>query len=83
YRRRGIACNAQLGSRDLDRHCRLDDAGARLLESAVERLRLSARAYARVLKVARSVADLEGHDDVASEDLAEALQYRMLDRCGF
>jgi magnesium chelatase family protein len=81
YRRRGPRCNAELTSRDIDRHCRLDAAGASLLESAVERLRLSARAYARVLKVARTVADLAGRDAIASEDVAEALQYRMLDRC--
>ncbi len=80
YARRGITCNAQLTTRDIDRYCRLDDAGARLLEQAVARLRLSARGYSRVLKVARSVADLAGHDDIASEDVAEALQYRMLDR---
>ncbi|HEY8515244.1 MAG TPA: YifB family Mg chelatase-like AAA ATPase [Candidatus Binatia bacterium] len=81
YRRRDLTCNAQLTSRDLDRHCRLDTAGERLLERAVERLRLSARAYARVLKVARTVADLAGRDAITSEDVAEALQYRMLDRC--
>jgi len=80
YERHGLTCNAQLGSRDLDRYCRLDDAGARLLEAAVTRLRLSARAYSRVLKVARSIADLAAREHIASADVAEALQYRMLDR---
>jgi len=80
YARRGIACNAQLGTRDLDRHCVLDEAGAGLLEHAVARLKLSARGYSRVLKVARSVADLAGREQIAAEDVAEALQYRMLDR---
>ena len=80
YARNGIATNAELGSRLLERHCRPDAAGARLLESAVDRLRLSARAYARVLKVARTIADLAGRDAVVAPDVAEALQYRMLDR---
>jgi len=80
YAKRGLSCNAQLASRDIDRHCALDLAGARLLESAVDRLRLSARAYARVLKVARSIADLAARERIAAEDVAEALQYRMLDR---
>jgi magnesium chelatase family protein len=82
YARHGISTNAELGSRLLDRHCRPDAAGARLLERAVDRLRLSARAYARVLKVARSIADLAGRDDLGAADVAEALQYRMLDRAG-
>jgi magnesium chelatase family protein len=80
YARRGIACNAQLASRDIDRWCQPDAAGARLLEAAVTRLRLSARAYSRVLKVARSIADLAAREHVAAADVAEALQYRMLDR---
>lgn len=80
YAARGLAHNAQLASRDIDRFCKPDAAGARLLEDAVTRLRLSARAYARVLKVARTVADLAGRERIAASDLAEALQYRLLDR---
>ena len=80
YARRGLVCNAQLGGRDIDRYCALDATGARLLEAAVTRLRLSARAYSRVLKVARSIADLAAAERIAAEHLAEALQYRMLDR---
>jgi magnesium chelatase family protein len=80
YASRGLSCNAQLAGRDIDRYCALDDACARLLEVAVTRLRLSARAYSRVLKVARTVADLAGRERIASADVAEALQYRMLDR---
>jgi magnesium chelatase family protein len=80
YARRGLACNAQLTTRAIDRHCRLDDTSAQLLEQAVARLRLSARGYSRVLKVARTVADLAGREEIAAEDVAETLQYRMLDR---
>ncbi|MBM4243072.1 MAG: YifB family Mg chelatase-like AAA ATPase [Deltaproteobacteria bacterium] len=80
YASQGIAANAELGSRLLEQHCRPDPAGTRLLESAVDRLRLSARAYARVLKVARTVADLTGRDHIGATEVAEALQYRMLDR---
>jgi magnesium chelatase family protein len=80
YTRRGLRCNAQLGSREIDRYCALDQAGARLLETVVTRLRLSARAYSRVLKVARTIADLAAQEHIAAEHLAEALQYRMLDR---
>jgi magnesium chelatase family protein len=80
YARRGLASNAQLGRRDIDRYCALDSAGERLLEVAVTRLHLSARAYARVLKVARTVADLAGVEQIAAEHVAEALQYRILDR---
>jgi len=80
YACRGLASNAQLASRDIDRFCKPDAAGARLLEDAVTRLRLSARAYARVLKVARTIADLDARDRIAAADVAEALHYRMLDR---
>lgn len=80
YALRGLTHNAQLASRDIDRFCKLDAAGARLLEDAVTRLRLSARAYARVLKVARTIADLAARERIAASDVAEALQYRLLDR---
>ncbi|MBY0275917.1 YifB family Mg chelatase-like AAA ATPase [Candidatus Binatia bacterium] len=80
YAAHGITANAELGSRLLERYCRPDAAGARLLETAVTRFRLSARAYARVLKVARSIADLAGREELGAADVAEALQYRMLDR---
>jgi len=72
--------NAQMGSRHLKRFCRIDDGCAALLESAVDRLGLSARAYGRILKIARTIADLAGKADVGAEHIAEAIQYRSLDR---
>ncbi|GBD24851.1 Competence protein ComM [bacterium HR30] len=77
---RKIYCNAQMGSRDLARFCRLDSQGEQLLETAMLRLGLSARAYTRVLKVARTIADLEGLDAIQASHIAEAVQYRSLDR---
>jgi magnesium chelatase family protein len=68
--------NAALGTQDIDEHCRLDAAGEGLLKQAIARLNLSARAYHRVLKLARSVADLAGSDAIATAHLAEAIQYR-------
>lgn len=77
---RRLFCNAQMNSRDLARYCRLDAAGEKLLEAAMVRLGLSARAYSRVLKVARTVADLEGEPAIRAHHVAEAVQYRSLDR---
>jgi magnesium chelatase family protein len=77
---RRLFCNAQMNSRDLARYCRLDTAGEKLLEAAMVRLGLSARAYSRVLKVARTVADLEGEPAIRAHHVAEAVQYRSLDR---
>jgi len=68
--------NAQLAGREIDRHCPLDAAGETLLKHAITRLDLSARAYHRVLKLARTVADLAGHEQIGAGHLAEAIQYR-------
>ena len=76
----GVHCNAQMGSRLVRRHCALDAAGQGLMKMALARLGLSARAYDRILKVARTIADLAGAESIASEHLAEAVQYRSLDR---
>jgi len=72
--------NAAMTPDDLRRHCRLDAAGQRLLDDAFQRLGLSARAFDRILKVARTIADLEGAASLGTAHLAEAIQYRALDR---
>lgn len=72
--------NARLGSREIDAHCARDDKGETLLKQAIARLGLSARAYHRILRVARTIADLEAAGTVMSGHVAEALQYRRLDR---
>ncbi|MDE2150660.1 MAG: YifB family Mg chelatase-like AAA ATPase [Gammaproteobacteria bacterium] len=83
-RRRQLArqgrSNAGLGPRELESHCRLDAGGRALLDAAITRLNLSARAYHRVLKVARTIADLAAHASVDGAALAEALRYRELER---
>jgi len=71
--------NALLGTREIDRHCGTDREGDQLLRHALARLLLSARAYHRVLRVARSIADLAGKTSIAAEHIAEAIQYRRLD----
>ncbi|MDA9811644.1 YifB family Mg chelatase-like AAA ATPase [Flavobacteriaceae bacterium] len=75
--------NAQMSSRQIRKYCVLDAASTQLLKSAMERLSLSARAYDRILKVARTIADLEGEDEVSQNHIAEAIQYRSLDRDGW
>jgi magnesium chelatase family protein len=72
-----------MSSRQIRKYCVLDVASTQLLKSAMERLSLSARAYDRILKVARTIADLEGEEAVAQSHIAEAIQYRSLDREGW
>lgn len=72
--------NAQLATREIDSYCAPDDKGAMLLKQAIARLGLSARAYHRILRVARTIADLAGNDVVAGSHVAESIQYRRLDR---
>ncbi len=76
---RGIFCNALMSPRELRRHCALDDDGERVLEAAIERLDLSARSYGRVLRIARTVADLSGEPRIRAGHVAEAVQYRAVD----
>jgi magnesium chelatase family protein len=79
-RERPIFCNAQMTPRDLRRYCALHPDAERLLEAAMTKLALSARAYTRILKVARTIADLAGVDSLGAAQVAEAIQYRSLDR---
>ena len=79
----GIHSNAMMGSQMVKDVCKINDAGRILLKTAMERLGLSARAYDRILKVSRTIADLAGKDDIQIEHLAEAIQYRSLDREGW
>jgi magnesium chelatase family protein len=79
----GIYCNAQMSSKMLKEICVINTAGQNLLKVAMERLNLSARAYDRILKVSRTVADLSQSEDIKVEHLAEAIQYRSLDREGW
>ncbi len=76
-------CNAHMSSRHIRRHCPLDASGQALLAKAMDRLGLSARAYDRILKVARTIADLASCEQIQSQHLAEAIQYRSLDRNGY
>jgi magnesium chelatase family protein len=75
-----LSCNAQMQSRDLHKWCKLDDSSRNLLEGAIRKLGLSARASDRILKVARTIADLAGDDELKTNHVAEAIQYRTIDR---
>ncbi|HEY0355887.1 MAG TPA: YifB family Mg chelatase-like AAA ATPase [Flavisolibacter sp.] len=79
----GVYCNAQMSSKMLKEICVLPQAGQSLLKVSMERLNLSARAYDRILKVSKTIADLAGSEDIKIEHLAEAIQYRSLDREGW
>jgi magnesium chelatase family protein len=80
---KGVHCNAQISTKTLKEICEIDQAGIDLLKKAMDRLGLSARAYDRILKVARTIADLEAAENIQTSHLAEAIQYRSLDREGW
>ncbi len=80
FHRSKIYANAQMGSRQLKRFCSVDHSSRRLLETVIDKLGLSARAYNRILKIARTIADLADTEAILSEHVSEAVQYRSLDR---
>lgn len=79
----GIHYNAQMGTKHIRQFCKLNDSSKNLLKEAMQRLNLSARAYDRILKVSRTIADLEGFSEVSENHISEAIQYRSLDREGW
>jgi magnesium chelatase family protein len=74
------SCNARMSPRQSKEHCQLTDASQELLRVAISELNFSARAYDRILRVARTIADLAARDQIEAEDVSEAIQYRTLDR---
>jgi len=80
FARTRLHCNAHMGARELRRYCPMTEEGRQLLRAAIEGLGLSARAYDRIVKLARTIADLEGQETIQAYHLAEAIQYRSLDR---
>ena len=79
----GIYSNAQMSSKLLKEICVISNVGQNLLKTAIDKLNLSARAYDRILKVSRTIADLEDSEEIKPQHLAEAIQYRSLDREGW
>ncbi len=79
----GIHCNSQMESRELKKFCAINEEGAQILRHAMDRLGLSARAYDRILKVARTIADLDSAEHIAAHHLAEAINFRALDKSGW
>jgi magnesium chelatase family protein len=80
---KGVYCNAQMTSKMLKTYCKISEEGQQLLKTAMERLGLSARAYDLILKVSRTIADMDASNNIKTEHLAEAIQYRSLDREGW
>ncbi|MBW2646283.1 MAG: YifB family Mg chelatase-like AAA ATPase [Deltaproteobacteria bacterium] len=80
FKRMKIHCNTQMASRHIKKHCSIDDDSHSLLEKAIDKFGLSARAFNRILKIARTIADLAGSEDINVTHISEAIQYRSLDR---
>jgi magnesium chelatase family protein len=78
--RKGLFSNADMQSKEIREFCKIDSAGEGLLKMAITKLGLSARAYDRILKVGRTIADMAGGADIRPEHISEAIQYRSLDR---
>ncbi len=80
FKGRPIFANAQMPTRSIKKYCAVGEAARNLLERAVEKFGLSPRAYHRILKVSRTIADLEGKEQIEEPHIAEAIQYRVLDK---
>ena len=80
YKKFGIHSNAELSTKMVEMFCKVDSKGEELLQIAFKKMRLSVRAYERILKVARTIADLEGTENIEYKHIAEAIQYRSLDK---
>ena len=80
YAQEGIFCNAQMSSKLLRKYCKLDLQSQALMQNAIDHLGYSARVFDRILKVARTIADLEEQENITSDHISEAIQYRTLDR---
>ena len=76
----GKHTNSQMSPSDIKKYCKIDHQSTEMLRESFEKLNLSARAYNRILKVARTIADLDGSENITSRHIAESLQYRTLDR---
>ena len=80
YQNLDLSCNAELTPSLISKFCRIDNNARELLKKAFENLSLSARAYNKILKISRTIADLEGEEEIKVTHIAEAIQYRSLDR---
>lgn len=83
FKGKKIFCNSDMNSRMLKEYCKISDDSKSLMKAAIERLGLSARAHDRILKLARTIADIDGVDEITTGHIAEAIQYRSLDRTGW
>ena len=80
YQKEKIYSNSALTPKLIEKYCKLNEQGRKILQIAFEKLGLSARAYGRILKVARTIADLDGKENIEEKHIAEAIQYRSLDK---